>query len=269
MKAWSKPGIQLKLNEEKTLLENNIDKRLRSRKEQERVEVLKEIASQKEKIKQQNEYKLGKNLKLEGIADEVAALEDEVSGMLEVVSSHTDSINILQDQYNKLEVRKAKLETELEAIQNRLWDEYELTYGNAEEYRTEISNIRQTQTRINELKAEIREMGHVNVSAIEDYSKTNERYNFLFKQKNDLVKSKEKLNRIIQEMLAIMKKQFLEEFKRINKNFNEVFRELFEGGRAEIVLADPQNVLECDIDIIAQPPGKNRTCYSYLVERGQ
>lgn len=78
----------------------------------------------------------------------------------------------------------------------------------------------------------------------------------MFKQKNDLVKSKEKLNRIIQEMLAIMKKQFLEEFKRINKNFNEVFRELFEGGRAEIVLADPQNVLECDIDIIAQPPGK-------------
>jgi chromosome segregation protein len=246
------------LNEEKTLLENNIDKRLLDQeKNKERVEVLKaEIASQKEKIKQQNEYKLGKNLKLEGIADEVAALEDEVSGMLEVVSSHTDSINILQDQYNKLEVRKAKLETELEAIQNRLWDEYELTYGNAEEYRTEISNIRQTQTRINELKAEIREMGHVNVSAIEDYSKTNERYNFLFKQKNDLVKSKEKLNRIIQEMLAIMKKQFLEEFKRINKNFNEVFRELFEGGRAEIVLADPQNVLECDIDIIAQPPGK-------------
>lgn len=246
------------LNEEKILIEDNINKRLQDQvKNTGRIETLKsEIVSQKDKIKQQNEYKLGKHLKLEGLSEEVAALEDEASGMLEIVSSHNDSINILQEQYNRLEIRKARLETELEALQNRLWDEYELTYGNAEEYRAEVTNIRQTQLRIDELKGEIRQMGHVNVSAIEDYSKTNERCSFLLKQKNDLVKSQEKLNRIIQEMLSIMKKQFLEEFKRINKNFNEVFRELFEGGRAEVVLEDPDNVLECDIDIVAQPPGK-------------
>jgi len=131
-----------------------------------------------------------------------------------------------------------------------------LTFGTAAEYKKEIHNLRQTQARINELKAAIREMGPVNVSAIEDYAKTKERYHFLSGQKEDLVKSEEKLNRVINEMLTIMKKQFMEEFERINKNFNTVFRELFDGGRAEIVLENPEDVLECGIDIIAQPPGK-------------
>jgi len=244
--------------EEKKQVEANINKRVQEQiKNRDRIEGLQsEIASLKEKIKEQNEIKAGKSIKIESLAEEVAALEEEVSGIVEVVSTHNNTIQILQEQYNKLEVRKAKLETELEAVQNRLWDEYELTYGTAQEYKTEITNIRQAQSRINELKAEIREMGPVNVSAIEDYSKTRERYGFMVKQRDDLVKSEEKLNRIIREMLSIMKKQFMEEFQRINKNFNEVFRDLFEGGRAEVVLEDPDDVLECGIEIIAQPPGK-------------
>ena len=244
--------------EEKKQVEVNINKRVQEQiKNRDRIEGLQsEIASLKEKIKEQNEIKAGKSIKIESLAEEVAALEEEVSGIVEVVSTHNNTIQILQEQYNKLEVRKAKLETELEAVQNRLWDEYELTYGTAQEYKTEITNIRQAQSRINELKAEIREMGPVNVSAIEDYSKTRERYGFMVKQRDDLVKSEEKLNRIIREMLSIMKKQFMEEFQRINKNFNEVFRDLFEGGRAEVVLEDPDDVLECGIEIIAQPPGK-------------
>jgi len=246
------------LNEEKSLVEGNINKRLQEQiKNKGRLEGLQsEITNLKERIKELNEIKVGKNLKLESLSAETAALEEEISGMVEVVSSYNDAIHILQEQYNRLEIRKTKLETELEAIQNRLWDEYELTYGTASEYKKEITNLRQTQLRINELKAKVREMGPVNVSAIEDYSKTKERYNFMTKQRNDLVKSEEKLNRIIREMLSIMKKQFMEEFQRINRNFNEVFRELFEGGRAEVVLEDPDNVLECGIDIIAQPPGK-------------
>ena len=247
-----------KLNEEKSLVENSINKRLQEQvKNRDRLEGLQsEIASLKEKIKEQNEIKIGKNLQLESLQSEISALEEEVSGMVEVVSTYNETIQALQEQYNRLEVRKTKIETELEAIQNRLWDEYELTYGTALEYKKEISGLRQTQARINELKAEIREMGPVNVSAIEDYSKTRERHAFLVKQRDDLVESEEKLNRIIREMLSIMKKQFMEEFQRINRNFNEVFRELFDGGRAEVVLEDPEDVLECGIEIIAQPPGK-------------
>jgi len=246
------------LIDEKKQVETNIEKRIQEQiKNKDRIEGLQsEIAVLKEKIKEQNEIKAGKSIRIESLSEEVSALEEEVSGIVEVVSTHNNTIQILQEQYNKLEVRKTKLETELEAVQNRLWDEYELTYGTAQEYKTEISNLKQTQSRINELKAEIREMGPVNVSAIEDYSKTKERYSFMVKQRDDLVKSEEKLNRIIREMLSIMKKQFMEEFQRINKNFNEVFRELFEGGRAEVVLEDPEDVLECGIEIIAQPPGK-------------
>ncbi|WP_034837952.1 chromosome segregation protein SMC [Thermoclostridium stercorarium] len=246
------------LNEEKKQIEANIEKRIQDQaKNRERIENLKsEIAGLREEIRARNEIKTGKLMKVESISEEVAALEEEVSGMVEVVSVHNSNIQILQEQYNKLEIRKTRLEAELEALQNRLWDEYELTYGTAQEYKMEITNIRQLQSRINELKAEIREMGPVNVSAIEDYGKTKERYNFMVKQKEDLVKSEEKLNRIIREMLSVMKKQFMEEFERINKNFNDVFRELFDGGRAEVVLEDPDNVLECGIEIIAQPPGK-------------
>ena len=96
----------------------------------------------------------------------------------------------------------------------------------------------------------------MNVSAIEDYSKTKERFEFLSGQKEDLIKSEERLNRVIREMLSVMKKQFMEEFEKINRNFNQVFRELFDGGKAEMVLENPEEVLESGIDIIAQPPGK-------------
>jgi chromosome segregation protein len=246
------------LNEEKMLLVENIQKRIEDKaKNKERMEALQsEIVNLQEKIKGQDEIKTGKNLKLEGLQEEVSTLEEEVSGMVDAITDYNDTIRILQDEYGKLEVRKARLTAELEALQNRLWDEYELTFGTAAEYKKEIQNIRQTQARITELKAAIRELGPVNVSAIEDYSKTKERHQFLSKQKEDLVSSEEKLNRVIHEMLSIMKRQFMEEFQKINQNFNQVFRELFDGGRAEVVLENPEDVLESGIDIIAQPPGK-------------
>ena len=247
-----------RMTEEKSILAESIQKRLEVQvKNNERIEALKsEIAGIKQKIQGYKEIKTGKNLKFEALQDEVAVLEEDVSQMVDALSSHNETIRALQEEYGKLEVRQAKLQTELEAIQNRLWDEYELTYQTAEEYKKEIQGIKKTQERINELKTAIRELGPVNVSAIEDYSKTMERFRFLTAQKEDLVKSEEKLNRVIREMTSIMRKQFIEEFHKINYNFNVVFRELFEGGRAEVVLVNPEDVLESEIEIIAQPPGK-------------
>lgn len=247
-----------RLEEEKRLLNEDIEKRKAAQeKNKGRIESLKaEILSQRQKIQEQMEIKTGKGLKLESLQEEVSVLEAEISGMVDALTAHNEAIRLLQEEYGRLEVKKAKLQAELESVQNRLWDEYELTYGTAAEYKKEIHNIRQTQNRISEIKASIRDLGPVNVSAIEDYSKTKERYNFLSGQREDLVKSEEKLNRVIREMTSVMKKQFLEEFQRINKHFNAVFRELFDGGYAEIELEDPENILECGIDIIAQPPGK-------------
>ena len=102
----------------------------------------------------------------------------------------------------------------------------------------------------------IKELGPINVASIEDYIKTKERYEFMSNQRNDMEQAREKLLRVISEMTSIMKKQFLEQFELINKNFNDVFRELFNGGRASLSLVDKENVLESGIEIEAQPPGK-------------
>ncbi|MGI6084448.1 MAG: chromosome segregation protein SMC [Acetivibrionales bacterium] len=202
------------------------------------------------------EEKTGRELKSEALTEERRVLEEELSGMLDKVTEHNSTIITLQEGQGRIEAKKAKMDSELETYQNRLWDEYGLTYGNALEIKCEISNIRATQNRINDIKAEIRELGPVNVAAIEDYSKTKERYGFMKVQHEDLTKAEEKLRRVIQEITYVMKKQFLEQFNILNKNFGIVFRELFEGGFAEVRLADEDKVLESGIDIIVQPPGK-------------
>ena len=246
------------LNNEKGSNTLSIEKREEEKKRNlKRIEELQaEIQGILKKNSSLKEEKTGRELKLEALSEERRVLEEELSGMLDKVTDHNSTIIALQEMQGKIEAKKAKMESELETFQNRLWDEYGLTYGNALELRQEINNVRTTQSRINELKAEIRELGPVNVAAIEDYSKTKERYNFMKNQHDDLVKSEEKLRRVIQEITQVMKKQFIEQFEIINRNFNIVFRELFEGGFAEVRLADEENVLESGINIIVQPPGK-------------
>jgi len=246
------------IKEEQASLSGSLEKREADRRHNlQRIEEFRAaIEGLREKIRSLNEEKTGLELKAESLAEEMRVLEEELAGMLDAVTGHNNTIMSLQEELGRLEARKAKMEAELETIQNRLWDEYGLTYGNAEPFRQEITNVRATQTRIGELKAEIRDLGPVNVAAIEDYAKTRERYGFMKTQRDDLVKSEEKLNKVIHEITQVMKKQFVEQFALINRNFNLVFKELFEGGHAEVRLADEQNVLESDIDIIVQPPGK-------------
>ncbi len=246
------------LNQEKNNITMNMTKREEEKKRNlARIEELEaDIQGIFKKNVSLKEEKTGRELKSEGLAEERRVLEEELSGMLDRVTEHNSTIIALQEGQGRIEAKKAKMESELETFQNRLWDEYGLTYGNALEIKCEISNVRATQNRINDIKSEIRELGPVNVAAIEDYSKTKERYSFMKSQHDDLIKSEEKLRRVIQEITAVMKKQFVEQFEIITKNFSIVFKELFEGGFAEVRLADEENVLESGIDIIVQPPGK-------------
>jgi len=243
---------------EKNDLVNNIARRQEERdKNLQNVESIRaEILSYNKEIEVHTKQRDGRNLSLEGLLEENRVLEGELAGIVERVNDINKSIMLMQEDYNRVEVKKTKLESELEVFKNKLWDEYELTYNNALEMKKEISNIRAAQQQINQYRSEIRELGPVNVAAIEDYSKTKERATFMSNQKEDLELSKDKLYKVIQEMTSIMKKQFMEQFEIININFNIVFRELFEGGRAELSLADKENILESGIDIIAQPPGK-------------
>ena len=155
----------------------------------------------------------------------------------------------------KIGIKKTNTEQDISDTINELWNEYEITPNNATEY-PKPTNIQETQKRVNELHNQIKELGSVNVDSIEEYKKTKERYETICEQRLDLENTMAKLRNIITEMTQTMKEQFSEKFKQISKNFNEVFQELFGGGKAELVLEDENNILECGIDIKVQPTGK-------------
>ncbi|MEI6131564.1 MAG: chromosome segregation protein SMC [Bacillota bacterium] len=182
--------------------------------------------------------------------------DEEMYGIIEIINQKNRNIQMLQEDLGKIEIKKAKLEAELDIILDRLWNEYELTILTAESFRKEIPSVTSAQKRVNELKAQIRELGSINISAIDDFVKTKERFEFMKKQNDDLEQGKEKLQKVISEMVQIMRKRFSDQFKIINKHFGEVFKELFNGGSAELVISDQNNILESGIDIIVQPPGK-------------
>lgn len=171
----------------------------------------------------------------------------------EKVESQFKTIEILKDQINKLDVRKNKIETDIENIQNKMWEDYEITPNNASNYaKVEPGTAKE----VEKLKADIKKLGTINVNAIEEFKALKERYDFLSVQKEDLENSEKALTKIITDMVEIMKIQFANQFELINKNFSEVFIELFGGGRASLRLSDESNILESGIEIEVQPPGK-------------
>ena len=170
----------------------------------------------------------------------------------------TDKFKVIEDlkgQLVKLEVKKTKIEEDINGIYNKMWEEYELTPNNVGEYQ-KPENVQLTQRRVNVLRTEIKELGSVNIDSIEEYKNLKDRYDFMSEQRLDLENTMSKLRNVISEMTQIMKEQFKEKFKVINKNFGEVFAELFGGGKAELILEDENNILECGIEINVQPPGK-------------
>lgn len=176
------------------------------------------------------------------------AIEKEISEQYKTIES-------LKEQVVKIDVKKAKVEQDLELVINKMWEEYEITPNNAQEYE-KPKDVSGTLKRVNLLRGQIRDLGSINIDAIEEYKQSKQRYDFMCEQRLDLENSSTKLKKVISEMTTIMKEQFKEQFQIINRNFNEVFQELFGGGKAELVLTDEENILECGIDIQVQPTGK-------------
>lgn len=173
------------------------------------------------------------------------------------------SLRELGERKHKQELQRSRTELELNAIQDRIWEDYELTYENALPLRHEIA-VGATAGRISAIKNEIRDMGDINLGAIEDYRAVSERHTSLSTQRDDLRSAQADLNRLIGELTETMERVFSGQFALIQKNFHEVFAELFGGGHAELRLSDKGDVLGCDIDIIAQPPGKKLQLLSLL-----
>lgn len=144
-----------------------------------------------------------------------------------------------------------------ESQTNYMWNEYELTLHAAMELKVEAKgSLTELKKQIASIKDEIRKLGDVNVNAIEDYKEVSERYEFLKGQHDDLIEAEKTLVAIIEELDEGMRKQFLEKFAEIQKEFDKVFKELFGGGKGSLELVEGEDILECGIRIIAQPPGK-------------
>ncbi len=229
----------------------------------------------------EKEYIIGENKRLE---DEILAIDDIIknthgqSGDLSVdidkkqaeydekseylkqkqqeLKTVRETIFVLQQETAKLESRVSRLEEDRENVINKLWEEYELTYSDALELKTDIGSITESVKEANSIKRQIKDLGNINLDAIDEYKVVKERYEFLSEQRNDLEKAKSELFKIINQMQTIMVKQFTESFEIIKSKFGDVFKELFGGGEAKLYLNDPDNVLESGIEIEIQPPGK-------------
>ena len=224
------------IEEDNKELEKNIEET-----KQKIEEVKKQVQTSGQTINNLKEERTQKNEKL-------ANKETELNDQFKIIED-------LKSQMAKMEAKKSKTEEDLNVVINKLWEEYELTPNTIKEYK-KPDNIALTQKKVNNLRADIRDLGSVNVDSIEEYKTLKERYDFMCEQRLDLENTMSKLRKMIQEMTEVMKEQFKIQFEIINKNFGEVFRELFGGGKAELTLADEENILECGIDITVQPPGK-------------
>lgn len=163
----------------------------------------------------------------------------------------------LDKEIFRLSSQKEKLEEANEFQTNYMWEEYELTPHNAMEYRDETyTDLPELRKRVGAIKDEIRKLGDVNVNAIEEYKEVSERYEFLKVQHDDLVEAENTLLQIIDDLDNGMRKQFTQCFAEIQKEFDKAFKQLFGGGKGTLELVEDEDILECGIRIIAQPPGK-------------
>ena len=204
-------------------------------------DIQKESSNSSGKVEELKKTRIEKN-------EKQTKVEEEVINQFKVIED-------LKAQIVKIDVKKTKLEQDIEDIINKMWEEYEITPNNVTEYK-KPTNASETSKMVNNLRNQIKELGSINIDSIEEYKQTKQRYDFMCEQRLDLENSIAKLKKVISDMTTTMKEQFKKQFYIINQNFGEVFKELFGGGKAELILTDEENILECGIEIQVQPPGK-------------
>ncbi len=190
------------------------------------------------------------------IAEEKSALVEELNALNAEYYSVSDSLNAYQDQKYQQEIKLAKNETQLDTIKEKLWDEFEISFAQALEFKKDDFSLAPAVKESREIRNRMRELGDINVGAIREYEQVSERYGFLTEQRADIIKAMDELKAIIDDMEKTIKTKFKENFDQVVVNFEDIFKELFGGGHAELRLDDDNNPLEAGIEIIAQPPGK-------------
>ena len=173
--------------------------------------------------------------------------------MREDLSKH---ISALDKECFRLDSQKQSYEAASEKQMNYMWEEYEITYVVAKNYERLNMSSEDLVKEERNLKNQMKALGNVNMNAVEEYAEVSEKYQFLIKNRDDIKQSEEKLIGIIEQLNVLMEEQFREQFKVISDNFAETFKEMFGGGEASLKLSNDQDILNCGIDIIVQPPGK-------------
>ncbi len=187
-------------------------------------------------------------------------LHDSENRQIRQVQEGMKDLNTAKEKYagtvTRLEERKISLQNEYDGIIRRLLEQYELTRSEAVVIAKPIEDLGESQRELASLKGKIRSLGSVNVAAIEEYKEVSERWKFLTAQMKDAENAKIELEKLISDLTEEMQRLFSESFAVINRNFKEIFADLFGGGEANLSLSDPDNVLESGIDIHVAPPGK-------------
>ncbi|MBQ0001663.1 MAG: AAA family ATPase, partial [Clostridiales bacterium] len=225
--------------------------------EKDREEKEKGIASLKEAVKDYTNRDEESRAQMETYRAERDTKNTEYRAIFNKRDELSKEISTLDKESYRLHTQMEKIEEKREDSISYMWEEYEVTPNNAIKYKKEdIGSQSALKREINQLKEQIRNLGHVNVNAIEDYKNVLERHTFLSAQHEDLVKAEESLVGIIAELDEGMRKQFTEKFKSIQVEFDKAFRELFGGGKGTLELDEETDILEAGVRIISQPPGK-------------
>ena len=227
-----------------------------------------QLQKEEEEILQAYYLVLEEKQKLENEIDQINKQKNEYKEQLEeyeyTVKKENSTYNEKNNELKELEINVNRLDVKLDNLLSTLNETYSLTYEAAiQKYKLEIPE-NMARSKVNSLKRELKEIGVVNLGAIEEYDRISTRYEFLLNQREDLTKAENTLLEIIDEMDKVMEKEFVHTFQIIRENFTKTFQELFKGGTADLKLTNPDSILDTGIEIVASPPGKKLTTISLL-----
>ena len=225
-----------------------------SDKEQELIKLFHEKSSEKEKIQ----------IRINNLSKDIDILKMKLEEQQAQDKLKNSNLRNLEKTSRDLEININRLDVKLDSMLETLNSEYEMTFERAKnEYVLDIEP-EEARIKVNTYRANIKRIGMVNLDAIEEYERVNTRYEFLSSQKEDLLKAEDTLLEIMNEMDDVMKEEFAHTFEQVRTEFQQVFKELFSGGSADLKLTDPSDLLTTGVDIIASPPGKKLTTISLL-----
>ncbi len=217
--------------------------------ESEAVNMESELTAKEEEKENLNRY-------LSDLTEERTATNNDMIKLSSEKEAFDQKVTAYQNQKYEMEIKVAKNETQLDAYKEKLWEDFEISYIQAMEFKKEDFNVALAAKENRQLRSRIKALGDVNVGAIAEYETVSERYEFLTGQRADILEATDSLKQIIDDMDKTIKAKFKESFDQVVVHFEEIFKQLFGGGHAELRLDDENNPLEAGIDIIAQPPGK-------------